>query len=274
MNLIIGATGNVGRQVVGELAHMGAPVRALTRDPSSAHLPGEVVRGDLSDPASLESSLAGVDAVFLVWPLFVTETAPAVLEAIGRHARRVVYLSSMSVGGDSPISVSHAEMEHVIEKSGLEWTFLRAGGFAANTLQWAPQIRTEGVVRWPYATAARSLVHERDIAAVAVRALTEDGHTGARYAVTGPEVITQANQARVIGEAIGRPVRFEEIPPEVARRRLLEYGWPETVADGALNAWAAMVTEPEPVPTTVEQVTGAPARTVRQWARDHADDFR
>jgi uncharacterized protein YbjT (DUF2867 family) len=277
MNLIIGATGNVGRHVVGELARTGTKVRALTRDPASAALPreAEVVRGDLTDPASLDVALEGIDAVFLMWPVFATERAPAVIDAVARHARRVVYLSSMgaATAQTDSINAMHGTMERLIEESGLEWTFLRAGGFATNTLQWAPQIRAEGVVRWPYAAAARSLIHERDIAAVAVRALA-GGHAGAGYALTGPEVVTQAEQVRLIGEAIGRPVRFAETTPDEARRQLIAGGWPDAVADGALNAWARLEREPEPVTSTVEEVTGAPARTFAEWARDHAEDFR
>jgi uncharacterized protein YbjT (DUF2867 family) len=279
--LVIGATGNVGRQVVEELTSAGTAVRALARTPESAGLPAsaEVVRGDLTNPAGLDACLAGVDAVFLVWPFLTSEAAPPVLEAIGRHARRVVYLSSMSVRDDldvqaEAISGFHAEMERLIDRSGLEWTFLRAGGFASNTLEWAPGIRAEGVVRWPYAAAARSLIHERDIAAVAARALTGDGHRGARYALTGPEAVTQAEQVRLIGEAIGRPLRFEEISREEAHGLLVAKGWPAALADGALAAWAALTHEPEPVTSAVEEITGTPARTFAEWALDHAGDFR
>jgi uncharacterized protein YbjT (DUF2867 family) len=277
--LVIGATGNVGRQVVAELTDAGADVRALARRP--ARLPNgvEVTPGDLTDPAGLVPALTGVEAVFLVWPLLGAEAAPAALAAIGAHARRIVYLSSMSVRDDlaqQPESISgfHAELERLIEASGLEWTFLRAGGFATNTLEWAPAIRAEGVVRWPHGAAARSLIHERDIAAVAARALTENGHGGARHVLTGPEAITQVEQVRLIGEAIGRPLRYEETAPEEARRAMIARGWPEPLADGVLAAWGAMADEPEPVTTTVEKVTGAPARTFRQWAHDHAGDFR
>lgn len=165
------------------------------------------------------------------------------------------------------------DVERLIERSGLEWTFVRSGGFAANTLMWADQVR-KGVVRWPYGEAGRSLIHERDIAAVAVRALTEDGHVGAKYPLTGPEVVSQADQVRIIGEAIGRPVRWEEISREAARQELVAAFGDVSFADGALDAWAGFVTQPEPVTTTVEEVTGRPARTFRQWAIDHASDFR
>jgi uncharacterized protein YbjT (DUF2867 family) len=281
MILVTGATGNVGRQVVSQLLDTGSGVRALTRDPAAAGLPTgvEVVRGDLSVPNTLDACLDGVEAVFLVWPFFTAEAAPAVLDAVRKQARRIVYLSSASVRDDleqqtDPISDFHADIERMIEQSGLEWTFLRPSGFATNTLFWAPQIRAEGVVRAPFGAAARSLIHERDIAAVAVRALTGDGHGGAKYVLTGPHVVTQVEQVRIIGEAIGRSLRYEEISPKTARQQMLTEGWPPSFVDGALDVWAEMVTEPELVTSTVEEVTGAPARTFREWAIDHADDFR
>lgn len=278
--LVTGATGTVGGQVVSQLASTGVAVRALVRNPGSAGLPDgvEVARGDLSDPDSLDACLDGVEAMFLVWPT-AGHFAPAAVDVIGKRARRIVYLSSMGVRDDlekqtDPINQSHADMEWLIEESGLEWTFLRPSGFATNTLGWGEQIRADGVVRWPYGAASRSLIHERDIAAVAVRALTEEGHVGARYPLTGPEVVSQADQVRLIGEVIGHPVRWEELSREQAREELLAAWGDASFVDGALDAWADMVRSPEPVTTTVEEVTGRPASTFRQWAIDHADDFR
>jgi len=279
--LVTGATGHVGRHVVSQLLGTGAPVRALVRNPDAAGLPGgvEVVRGDLSAPDALDACLDGVETVFLVWPFMTAEAAPAVLDAVTKHTRRIVYLSSMGVRDDraqqaGPINAFHADIERLIKRSGLEWTFLRPSGFATNTLLWASRIRADGVVRWPYGAAARSLIHERDIAAVAVRALTGDGHAGATYLLTGPQSLTQIAQVDAIGEAIGRPLRFEEISPEAARQELLAAMGDPAFVDGALNAWAGFVTEPEPVTSTVHEVTGAPTRTFRDWASDHAGDFR
>lgn len=279
--LVTGATGNVGRHVVSELLAAGASVRALTRDPTSARLPDgvDIVRGDLTAPDTLEPALDGVDVVFLVWPLGTAYEAPPVLDAIARHARRIVYLSAMGVRHDrerqtDPITQFHADIERLIEASSLQWTFLRAGGFATNTLQWAPQIRADGVVRWPFANATRSLVHERDLAAVAARALTEEGHAGQRYILTGPEALTQAEQVRVIGEGIGRPLRFEDVPREEAAEWMRAAGWSPSLVAPVLEAWAGMAANPEPVTPTVQEITGAPARSLREWAIDHAADFR
>jgi uncharacterized protein YbjT (DUF2867 family) len=168
----------------------------------------------------------------------------------------------------------HADMERLVERSDLDWTFLRPTGFASNTLMWADQIRRDGVVRFPFGTAARSLIHERDIAAVAARTLTEDGHVGARHVLTGPELITQAEQVRAIGEAIGRPTRWEEVPPEAVRDTLASAFGNASFADHALATWARFVDEPELVTSTVEEITGAPPRRFGEWAVDHADEFR
>ncbi|AKU95126.1 Oxidoreductase [Labilithrix luteola] len=285
--LVTGATGHVGRHVVSELRDAGAHVRALVRNPDRANIADgvELVRGDLSVPESLEAGLEGVDAVFLVWPFLTVEAAPAVLETIAKHTRRLVYLSAASVSDereerDRPQDdakrppLFHTDMERLIAASGLEWTFLRPTGFATNTLGWAPMIRAESVVRWPFGKATRSLIHERDIAAVAARALTSDGHVGQRYVLTGPRALTQIEQAQVIGEAIGRSVRYEDLFPDEARRVLLAaWGNPDFV-EAAIEGWGQMVSQPEAVTSTVEQITGIPARTFHEWAVEHAADFR
>lgn len=187
-------------------------------NPAGVPLGAEVARADLADPASLEPHLADARALFLVWPFTSPELtaglAPKVAEIAARHAGRVVYLSAQPAA-DQPGSF-WALVERAIEESGASWTFLRPTGFAANTLMWADQIRSGNVVRWPFGAAARALIDERDIAAVAVRALTGDGHAGARYLLSGPAVLTQAEQLTVIGQAIGRELRWEELPREAA----------------------------------------------------------
>jgi uncharacterized protein YbjT (DUF2867 family) len=274
--LVTGATGRSGGALT-QLLAKDVAVRALVRDPQRAALPDgvDVVRGDLTDPSSLGPALAGVDSVFLVWPSIAADhAAPAVVAEITKRVRRVVYVSANGVGPGTTDGIlgSHAMMERLIEDGGVEWTFLRPAGFAANTLNWAPQIRAEGVVRWVHGAARRALIDERDIAAVGVLALTEDGLIGARPVLTGPESLSQVEQARLIGTAIGRPVRFEEVPDDVARRTILA-GLPAAVADGILAAHAAFEANPEPVTDTVARLCGRPARSFGEWAAYHAADF-
>ncbi|GAA4635959.1 NAD(P)H-binding protein [Actinoallomurus vinaceus] len=277
MILVTGATGNVGRHLVTRLLAADVPVRALTRDPGAADLPEgvEAVAGDLADPESLEGALKGVESVFLVWPSLTAEEAPGVIEAIGRHARRVVYLSSLGVDDGAErqadlINQFHADMERLMEKSGLEQTFLRAGTFAANSLGWAEQVRGGDVVRYPFA-GAKAIIHEADIAAVAARVFTEDGHVGAKHILTGPDALTTAQRVQIIGEAIGRTLSFEKTPADVARERMLADGWPPVLVDALLSG---ADDQPAAVTSTVEEITGAPARTFREWAVEHADAFR
>ncbi|MFD7416620.1 SDR family oxidoreductase [Kitasatospora purpeofusca] len=277
--LVTGATGRVGGSAVAQLHAAGVPVRALVRGEADFSEGVRAVRGDLGDPASLGAALEGVDAVFLVWPFLGAEGAAEVIDAIGKHARRVVYLSSAGVGdgkdapGD-PITAFHTELERLIEHSGLAWTALRPTGFASNTLGWAEELRTTGAVRAPLAQLARPLIHEADIAAVAVRALTTDTLLGARPLLTGPELVTQEQQVALIGEAVGRPLRFEEIAPAEAAERMRAAGWPAELVAAVLPAQTAMLDRPEPVNDAVERITGIPARTFREWAVDHAADFR
>jgi len=276
----MGATGNVGREVVSQLVTAGVATRAMTHRPDSADLPigVERVRGDLAIPESMSTALDGVDAVFLVWPMGDADSAPAAIEAIAKHARRIVYLSTAAVRDDlerqtHPLSAMHARIEGLIARAGVEWTVLRATKFATNTRGWAPQIRASGVVELPYAAAARSPIHQRDIAAVAVRALTDEAHAGATYVLTGPASLTECEQVRIIGEALGRKLQCRDISPEVARHEMLAEGSSPELADAALAYWARLVTEGEPVTSTVEELTGTPARTFLEWAIEHAVDF-
>jgi len=276
--LVTGATGNIGRHVVTELLATDCRIRALTRNPDSAGLPRqvEVVRGDLTDVDGFERCLDGVDAVFLVWTA-PADAAPAAVSRIARHARRIVYLTSPHKTAHpffqqpNPLRLLHAEIERLIEGSGLSWTFLRPGIFAANALSWwAPQIRVGNVVRWPYAAAPTAPIHERDIAAVAFRALLEPGHDGGEYVLTGPESLSQLDQVVTIGEVIGRSLRYEQLAPEEARREL---GFPAPILTMLLDAWAAALGQPAFVTTTVEAITGTRARTFRDWVTDHAGEF-
>ena len=214
--LIIGATGRVGRQVVSQLPATGVRVRALARNPQTAGLPPhvDVVRGDLTLPETLDACLDGIDAVFLVWTAPPATVAPA-LERIAKHARRIVFLSAPLKTAHplfqqpNPLRALGEQIERLIETSGHQWTFLRPGMIAANALWWwAPQIRAGDVVRWPHLDAPTAPIDERDIAAVAVRALCEDGHAGAEYVLTGPQSLSQFEQISTIGGVMGRSLRI------------------------------------------------------------------
>lgn len=170
---LIGGTGIVGREVLRQLSVAGVKVRALTRNPDAAHLPPrvEVARGDLTLPETLDECLDHIDSVFLVWVAPPVTIAP-VLERISKHARRIVFLSAPLKTAHpffqqpNPVRAMGEQIERLIETSGLQWTFLRPGIFAANALRWwAPQIRSGDVLRWPHLSVPTAPIDERDIAA-------------------------------------------------------------------------------------------------------------
>jgi len=282
--LVTGATGRVGRLVVDELLRVGVAVRALTRRPEIATLPAavETVAGDLTVPKSLDSALDGADAVFLVWTPVLT-TAAAVVERLAAHAsphpRRVVFLSSPHqtphpfFQQPNPMRGLHVEVERLLAAASLDVVVLRPGMFASNARHWwAPQIRCGDVVRWPYAAAETAPIDERDIAAVATRTLLDHGHAGGDYVLTGPESLTQRMQVHVIGNAIGRELRFEEMSPDEFQRETAAT-WPGTVAGMLLDAWKAAVGRPAFVTSAVQEIIGSPPRTFYQWAADNASAF-
>jgi uncharacterized protein YbjT (DUF2867 family) len=260
MILVTGATGNVGRQAVAQLCAAGVPVRALTRDTTATFPDGvEVAHGDLRDGLDLH----GVDAVFLVWPLHSGESLLATLDAIG--SRHVVFLGS---GGVRDLTM--AEQEVMVSRSP-QWTFIRPSTFAVNALWWTRQIGAGDDVRGAHGDLAMAMLHEADIAAVAVRSLL-DGRVGETFGITGPEALPQAEQVRIIGEVLGRPLRWVEVPRPEAREQLLADGLPESFVDVLLDAYAVMPRRPA-VTNTVAEVTGRPALTFAEWVSDHAAEF-
>jgi len=279
--LVIGGTGTVGSQVVSQLLERDVPVRALVRNPEKAQFPAqvEVVRGDLTLPETLDAALRGIDVVFLVWVAPPIAVVPA-LETITKRASRVVFLSA-------PLKTPHPlfqqpnaarnlglRIEQLIESSGVQWTFLRPGMFAANAaVWWGPQIRDGNVVRWPYLNVPTAPIDERDTAAIAVRALTENGHAGAEYVITGPQSLTHYEQISTIGEVLGRSLQIEELSPEEARRELLP-AFPRPVVNMLLDAWAAANGQPAFVSATFHQIMGRPPRTFFEWASENVGEFR
>ncbi|MFE5285836.1 SDR family oxidoreductase [Nocardia sp. NPDC056611] len=276
--LVVGGTGKVGRKVVADLTVAGVRTRALVRDPAAAGLPPEVevVRGDLAEPGSLAAAADGVDSVLLIWPFHDTGNAERAVRALGGPDRRLVYLSSTTVNDEGPqsdlIPLLHAEMEAVVEAHASEWTVLRADTLASNALSWAGQIRAGAVVRG-FAVAPSAVVHEGDVAAVAARLLTESGHAGRKYLVTGPRVVGRAEQVAAIGAALGRELRFEAQPVGVARESMTAAGLPAHLIE-VLLSMAEFRPPSELVTSVVADLTGRPARDIRDWAAEHAAAFR
>lgn len=269
--LVTGATGTVGRQVVLQLLQKGASVRALTRNPHKAQFPDgvEVVTGDLTQPDTLRSAFDGVTGLHLInfggddyAPLQTGAEIVALAQRAG--VRRVTMLRGGEIG----------PVEQAVMDSPLEWTHLMPVEFMSNLLEWADSIRAEGVVREAFAGRLSAIVHEADIGAVAAAALLEEGHAGKAYPITGPEALTPPQMLAIISEAIGRPLRFIELTVAQARDRWREAGFPEEVIDYFVWMYGSTPEIGYTVAPTVQAVTGHPARSLAQWAAEHADRFQ
>ncbi|MDO0913175.1 NAD(P)H-binding protein [Streptomyces sp. DT2A-34] len=276
MILVTGATGNIGSALVKELRGIDAgPLGGLTRDAARAVFPEgvEAVEGDLVRPSSLKPALEGVRSLFLVSRLGPDAEILEAARAAG--VEHVVLVSSITVQTHPHLgpAAENLAVERLLKGSGMAWTILRPTQFASNALWWAEAIRDHGAVRTPYADIGLPTIHPADIAAVARVALTESGHRGRTYALTGPQRITARQQVEALADVLGRDVALAEISREEAHRDLAALLGDETadamldVTGGAVNAELLMVRD------TVSRIAGAPARTFRQWVSEHATAF-
>ncbi|MGG2993234.1 NAD(P)H-binding protein [Paenibacillus macerans] len=271
--LVTGATGTVGQHVTDLLVKRGMPVRALTRNPgqAKAKLPEgmQIAAGDLMKPETLREAMQGVEAVFLITssdePEADLDTDPQVValaEAAG--VKRVVVLVGFEEG----------PVEAALQASSMQWTLVKPAEFMANALaDWRDMIRTEGVVREFYGEALSARVHEGDIAAVAVRALLEDGHHGRTYPLTGPEALTRKEAVRTIAAAIGKDIPFVELTEEEARQQWRDQGYDEESVEFFVQMAKNTPEAGYTVLPTILQVLGRPARTFAEWAKEHKQEF-
>ncbi|GAA3679181.1 NAD(P)H-binding protein [Nonomuraea antimicrobica] len=269
--LVTGATGSVGRHVVAHLLEAGHRVRALTRDPGRARLPEavEVVQGDLGKVETLWPALEGVTGVHLIdvadsgyTPL---ANGPEIVEAVRKAgARKATLLSSWSAG----------TLEPAVLSSDLEWTYVQPTEFMANALAWAEPVRTRGVVEEAFPATRTPMVHEADIGAVIATALTEDGHHGRSYGLTGPELLDVPAKLRILAEAAGREITLVELTVDELRERYRAQGMPEEMIEFRIEIFGNVPDDAYQVTDTIEEVTRRPPRTFAQWAAEHAGSFR
>ncbi|MEC3977673.1 NAD(P)H-binding protein [Amycolatopsis sp. H20-H5] len=275
--LVTGATASVGRLVVDELVAAGAPVRALTVNPAKAALPDgvEVAKGYLGRPETLPAALEGVDMVYLAPLAHTVREFTELARAAG--VRRVVALSGSNADEEpqeGSSGMAYRAVEDAVEAAGFDWTFVRPGAFMNNTLGWAESVRTRGVVRAPYGEARSTAIDLGDVAAVAAHVLLTDGHSGAKYTLSGPSAISQREQAAAIGTALGREVGFQELTRAEAKADWAAAGIPGEVMDWLLDGFADALAHPQVPTTTVEELTGRPALTYAGWAVANAAAFR
>jgi len=285
MILVTGATGTTGKEVVKQLSTKGIALRALVRDPDRGHKilgPGvQIARGDLGDRASLDAAVDECDSVFLLSsadPRQVELQGNVIEAAVRGGARRVVKLGALGASADSPISLAraHFQTEQQLAGSGLQYTNLRPTMFMQNMFMSAATIQSEGKIYAPMQNGKVSFVDARDIASVAVAALTEERHDGETYDITGGQALSHADLAGVFSEVLGREVTYVDVPPEAARQGMLSGGMPEWLADDLLKLMT-MVFAPghgAAVADTVARVTGRAPITFRRFVQDHAAAFQ
>ena len=281
--LVTGATGTTGMEVLRALKARGAEARALVRDETKAHhlrdLGFEPATGDLGDPRTLGPALEGVERAYLVSPIspMQSEFEQAFLEtAKEAGVKHVVKLSVIGANPEAPtrFARTHARVEQALKESGMAWTLLRPTGFMQNTLAWGARV-LDGTFYSPVPDAAFSVVDARDVAEVAAVALTQEGHEGRAYGLSGPEAVSYREQAKRVFAAAGREVEVEEIPVETLKRELVRAGVPPWNAEGLAELFEVYASGGAQMVTSgVKDVLDRDPRDIDAFASDHVDAFK
>jgi uncharacterized protein YbjT (DUF2867 family) len=280
MIAVSGATGNIGSEVVRLLLEAGEKVRVLVRDPSKAAALSakvEVVKADLMQPETLAAAFKGADKAFILVASIkdIPTAAGKIFEAAEKAGvKHVVFVSSGIIEYAKPAVIGdwHLEGERLLKSTSMQWTMLRPGNFASNSLRWAGMVKA-GIIFSTNAEHPSAVVDPRDIAAVAAKALSSPGHEGKTYVITGPVAMTAVEQVAILSKAIGKPLRVQVIPEAGALANMMKGGMPEALAAGILELTRPGNNMKQVVTTTVADVTGRPARTYEEWLRDNARAF-
>jgi uncharacterized protein YbjT (DUF2867 family) len=283
MILVTGATGTNGTEILKRLATGDMQVRAMVRNrerASTIALPHvEVVEGDFDRPETLLAALAGVERAFLLTNS--SERAESQQIAFIDAARQsgiahVVKLSQFDadVNASGRFQRYHAVVEAALQESGLAYTILRPNLFMQGLLNFRSTIATQNAFYAAAGDAKVSIVDVRDIADVAIAALTEPGHEGKIYDLTGPQALTHTKMAEDLSETLGRQVSFIDIPAEAMRNALLGLGFPEWQAEGLIEDYAHYRRgEAEAVTFGVQDAIGKAPRRFEEFTRDYAAMF-
>ena len=281
MILVIGSTGNIGGEVARQLIAAGQKPRLLVRSPEKAKAfegKAEIVKGDLADEKSVAEALKGVDKMFLVatglnGPELEQKAIAAAKQAGVKHVVKLSVLGAEHEG--ITLAKWHRATEKKLEASGLAWTLLRPGNFMSNAFMWADSIKKQGAIYAPLAQGKMAPIDPVDIAAVAVKALTTPGHENKAYALTGPKSLTMAEQAAIVGKAIGKEVKFVDVPPQAAQDGMLKMGMPAGYVDALLELYAMIKSGAVDMTADgVEKVTGRKPATFESWASKNAAAFK
>ncbi|MFJ4539179.1 NAD(P)H-binding protein [Streptomyces tibetensis] len=281
MILVTGATGNVGSELVAQLAADGVPVRAMTRSPERARFPEgvEVVAGDFDKPETLPAALADVDRLFVCPPGYGPEgpVQERTLAAAARDAgvAHLVKLSTSGVrfGATDPLSSGHRAGEQVIQESGLSWTILRPGTFMVYLYSYADTIRKDRTMYVTEGDPVSAMIHPRDVASVAAKVLTTSGHEGQAYTLTGGEALSPQRQGEIIGEALGEKVRVIERTKGEAQAEFDRLGWGGPRLEALLELKRQSAAWDWKIFDSVEKITGKAPLTLRNWVDENIHIF-
>lgn len=279
MILLTGATGTTGRETVRQLRDRGIPFRIMSRDPDRARKTLgddlDCVAGDFADPTSLAGAFAGIERLSLLCapvPNLADLELGAVAAAKACGIKHIVKMSAIKASANAPTIVRrwHGVVEERIAESGLDWTNLWPNAFMQNFSRFAPAIREHGEFYAPIGEARVSLVNVADVAAVTIAALTEDGHAGKTYEITGPEALSYADCAAALSDTLGKPVKFRTVSLERAREALVEAGIPPVLSEALIEIDRLFIDGfGAPVTTVVPDVTGQPSRTFADYVQDN-----
>ena len=282
--LITGATGNVGRELTKQLVAQEVPFRVMVRSTQKAKAfykmeDVEVIIGDFNDAKTVADALKGINRAFLLTNSSEqAETQQLTFVELASRAgvKQIVKLSQWAADTDSPVRFLryHAVVENKIKELGLNYTFLRPNLFMQSLLSFREMILNQGKFFAPVGNAKISMVDVRDIAAVAAAALSEDGHAGKTYNITGPEALSHQEMAKKLSQALNRQIEFVDIPPESMREALAGVGFPNWQADGLIEDYAHYHRgEAATITADIKNVTGKPPHSLEEFARDYATVF-
>ncbi|WP_433192295.1 NAD(P)H-binding protein [Nocardia sp. CA-107356] len=276
MYLVTGATGVIGRPLMDTLLASGAQVRAVTRQPAVS-LPQGV---QAVTPDDLDSVLQGVDSLFVHPRATKDDIASLLAHAAEHRVGRVVVMSAINADADVSLQPSwfngdrNTEVERAVVNSGLPWVSVRPSSFAMNTLSmWSGQVANGDTVFGPFAEFAEPLIHEWDVADVIARAMVDDSLLGRTIPITGPEALRMDQLVAIIGDTLGRPLGFREVPSEIAAKGMIAHGLDKQFVDALMARYAREIKQPIAVTSYVEDILGRPALPFATWVADHKDDW-
>jgi uncharacterized protein YbjT (DUF2867 family) len=281
--LVTGSTGNLGSQVVKQLSLLNGNIRAAVQSKNRAdeikNTRAELVEMNFNRPETIRMAFEGVHKLFLLTPFvpnMVEISTNLVDEAKKAKVKHIVKQSAFGSDMEPHITMNklHRQVEEAIEFSGINYTFLRPTSFMQNYLGFANSIKLQGVFYAPLADSRSSFVDVRDIAAVAVQALTQGGYENKAYNITGPEAVSNYDIANILSKSTGRKITYVNVSDDDARKEMKENGMQEWTINALMELFNFQKAgNSSTVYHDVERITGRKPISFSQFAKDYAEAF-